>query len=329
MNLKSQKITNEYLGNNELINNLFDQLNKNILQNSILLFGNKGIGKATSVYYIFKKLFNIETEKKIHEFIHPNFYYLSKIFDSSKNEYKKNISIDQIRLCNDYIKLTSLNDQPRIILIDSIDEFNLNASNSLLKILEEPPKNVYFFLISHQINSILPTIKSRCIKYNVKEPNFSSFNEIIKINYPEISELEIKDLFYLSNASPGNAINFINYNFINIKDEIINILLNKNFLNDNLINFSNNIYKDNDKYTIFVYLIKFILLNIIKCQNKIYDYQELSFKDEIIELSQFLSYNRINDILDYLDENEKLINIYNLDKKIFIINCFSKLLQKK
>ena len=329
MNLKNQNIINEYLGNKELINNLFNQLKKNTLQNSILLFGNRGIGKATLAYIIFKKFFNIETEKNIHEFLHPNFHYLSRIFDSSKNDFKKNISIDQIRLCNDYIKLTSLNDQPRIILVDSIDEFNLNASNSLLKILEEPPKNVYFFLISHQINLILPTIKSRCIKYNVKEPDFSTFNKIIRINYPEISQLEVKDLFYLTSASPGNAINFINYNFTNIKDEIISILLNKKLLNNDLINFSNNIYKNNDQYMIFIYLFKFILLNIIKCQNNIYDYNELSFKNEIIELSQCFSHDRIDDIVDYLDENENLINKYNLDKKIFIINCFSKLLKKQ
>ena len=67
----------------------------------------------------------------------------------------------------------------------------------------------------------------------------------------------------------------------------------------------------------------------LKCQNNIYDYNELSFKDEIIELSECLSHDKINDIVDYLDENEKLINIYNLDKKIFIINCFSKLLKKQ
>ena len=105
--------------------------------------------------------------------------------------------------------------------------------------------------------------------------------------------------------------------------------MNKKLLNNDLINFSNNIYKNNDQYTIFIYLFKFILLNIIKCQNNIYDYNELSFKDEIIELSECLSHDKINDIVDYLDENEKLINIYNLDKKIFIINCFSKLLKKQ
>ena len=103
-------------------------------------------------------------------------------------------------------------------------------------------------------------------------------------------------MFYLTSASPGNAINFINYNFTNIKDEIISILLNKKLLNNDLINFSNNIYKNNDQYTIFIYLFKFILLNIIKCQNNIYDYNELSFKDEIIELSQCLSHDKINDI---------------------------------
>ena len=53
-----------------------------------------------------------------------------------------------------------------MIIIDSIDYLNNNSLNALLKILEEPPQNTVFFLISHLIKPVLATIKSRAIKLN-------------------------------------------------------------------------------------------------------------------------------------------------------------------
>ena len=56
---------------------------------------------------------------------------------------------------------------PKIILIDDCEYLNKNSSNSLLKVLEEPPENVYFFLIHNSQRNILETIKSRCIEFKI------------------------------------------------------------------------------------------------------------------------------------------------------------------
>ncbi len=50
----------------------------------------------------------------------------------------------------------------RVVIIDSADEMNPSVANSILKVLEEPPKNTYFLLVSHQPSRLLPTIRSRC-----------------------------------------------------------------------------------------------------------------------------------------------------------------------
>jgi DNA polymerase-3 subunit delta' len=50
----------------------------------------------------------------------------------------------------------------RVVIVDSADEMNVTAANSLLKELEEPPENTYLLLISHQPARLLPTIRSRC-----------------------------------------------------------------------------------------------------------------------------------------------------------------------
>ena len=51
--------------------------------------------------------------------------------------------------------------------MDDIDSYNLNCLNALLKILEEPSENTYFFLINNKSKSIIQTIKSRCIEIKI------------------------------------------------------------------------------------------------------------------------------------------------------------------
>ena len=50
----------------------------------------------------------------------------------------------------------------RIVIVDSIDDCNPSSANALLKILEEPPAETLFVLVSHRPGGLLPTIKSRC-----------------------------------------------------------------------------------------------------------------------------------------------------------------------
>lgn len=52
----------------------------------------------------------------------------------------------------------------RVCVVDTVDELNANASNALLKILEEPPARSLFLLISHAPARVLATIQSRCRK---------------------------------------------------------------------------------------------------------------------------------------------------------------------
>ena len=55
----------------------------------------------------------------------------------------------------------------KIVIIDNLEYFNLNALSALLKIIEEPPQNTYFFLINNSESKLLKTIKSRCLEFKV------------------------------------------------------------------------------------------------------------------------------------------------------------------
>jgi DNA polymerase-3 subunit delta' len=70
------------------------------------------------------------------------------------------IKIEQARQIQDWLSFKSIT-KHRIVLINDAHKLNSQSSNSLLKTLEEPPENVFFFLIAPSQSSVLPTIRSR------------------------------------------------------------------------------------------------------------------------------------------------------------------------
>ena len=183
--------------------NYFNELKnlyiKNKLPNKILLNGKKGIGKCTFANHFINYILSNDEEDKYDD----NNYLISSNNKSFKlitnksspnfflvrpKEDKKNIEIDQIRELIGFCNKSSFNNKPRFVIIDDIEYLNLNSSNALLKILEEPNDGIYFILINNS-SKILSTIKSRCLTFNI------SFNfETIKKIFSQITKLEINEL---------------------------------------------------------------------------------------------------------------------------------------
>ena len=91
---------------------------------------------------------------------------------------------------------------------------------------------------------------------------------------------------------------------------------------------SNNTSKyNNDQFKIFISLIKFILVNIIKINLGINIKENLisNISSSLLETSKSIDNNISLKVLNYLDNNENDLLIYNLDKRIFTLNMFSSL----
>jgi len=327
-NISEVLIENELLVNKLTINYL-----NNTLPNSLIFHGEKGIGKATFSFFLIKNIFSklINTNKSHHINLlynnsHPNIQYIEKEFDEKNNQLKNYITIDQIRNLENFVYQSSLDGFPKFIIIDSADDLNMNSANAILKILEEPKKNTYFFLISHQLSSLLATLRSRCVKFNLIQPSFEGFNKILLFQNHNLSPEEISFLFDLSNGSPGLALDFFSEDIKKIYSLLLEILYEKKPLSSNIINLSKSVSSySNDQFKNYISIIKFILITIIKI-NVGYNLSKL-FKSNILQslinISSTLDNLICFEILQYLKNNEKDLFIYNLDKNIFNLNIFT------
>ena len=315
---------------------ILNKILENQLSNSLLLTGNKGIGKN---YFIFQLIEEYIKKKVISEQInhhlsllknnsHPNIMNVKKEIDEKTKKLKNFIIIDQIRKINQFSLETSVIENiPKFILIDSADDMNINASNGLLKILEEPKLNTYFFLISHQPSSLLPTIKSRCLKINLSNHNYVNFSRIIKISNPDIDEETNKFLYDISNGSPGLINEYEFDEILNVFERLINLIINKDPFSDSnndTIKFLSTL--DNEKLKVFISFMKFILITINKIKLGI-DIAKNYLSKSILKISTIsdkISIDLIQRKLDYLINNENDLFIFNLDKKIFMINFITE-----
>ena len=159
----------KFIGNVDISNKIMDSFLSNTLSHATIIYGNQGIGKSTFVYYLVNKLFyhlsmnqkSLNHQNLIINKTHPNFKIIDREINEKTNKISSYITINQIRNLKPFTQQSSISDLPKIILIDNADQLNINAANALLKILEEPKKNTYFFLISHQLSALLPPFESK------------------------------------------------------------------------------------------------------------------------------------------------------------------------
>lgn len=334
MTLFSKKL----IGNFQLYENLIENFKNQNLPQSMIFCGPKGIGKSTFTLYLINNIFNIllkDIENSNHQNLiynnsHLNVRYIEKFFDPKKNKFKNYINIEQIRTLDNFINQSSLDNLPKFIIIDSADDLNKSSYNALLKNLEEPKSNTFFILISHQLSSLPPTLRSRCVKFYLKKLNFKQFNEIIKFDNKVDDEDQILFLYNLTNGSPGIAIDIISNKINDTYKKIFDILnINKSLSKEviNLVNLVSNY--DNDQFKIFLMILRYILMRMIKMNiddNMIND-SDFNFQNIFQYIPNKIKNDTFIQILEYLNKNENDLFIYNLDKKIFTLNIFTPLNQ--
>ncbi len=117
----------------------------------------------------------------LHADTHPDFLNLTPEAEG------KAIKVDQIRALQGFTSLTANYGRHHVILLHPAEAMNVNAANSLLKLLEEPPPDTLLILLSHQPQALLPTIRSRCQQLDFNRPDLQVSRAWLMAQLPDAS----------------------------------------------------------------------------------------------------------------------------------------------
>ena len=303
LNFNPKKTTRLFGLENEF-NLLKKMISSDKFPKTLMLTGNRGVGKSTMIshlmhYYFDKKTYN-ENENIfanesffLNQFIEnlfPNILYLN-------GSDFRNVRIDDIRKIINDLNKSPIKKDKRFIILDDIDSFNINSLNALLKIIEDPGKNNFFILINNKSNKLLNTIKSRSIEIKIMINNkdrLSISTSLLKY----FNQVRIFDENLVS-STPGNFLKF-NYIFSNNSFDI-----NEKFL----VNFSNilRIYKKEKDIFYKEMLLFFVEYNFqkLRLQGMLNNKKFIEKKLMILQnINDFFLYNlNQNTLLSNLEEN--------------------------
>lgn len=147
-------------------------LDRGAFEGGFVLSGPDGVGKATLAYLIAATILSGgarlgEVDPKVRSLIvagaHPDLKVLRRTENEKTGKLRAEIDVEAARGVIAKLHQTSSSGRS-VVIVDLADEMGRSASNSLLKILEEPPKGAALLLLSRAPSRLLPTIKSRCRK---------------------------------------------------------------------------------------------------------------------------------------------------------------------
>jgi DNA polymerase-3 subunit delta' len=211
------------------------------LHHAWLLAGPKGVGKARFAHAAARRVLadaagppselpGIATDDKhpmvrlIEAGSHPDMRWLRRVENEKAGNLARNISVDQIRGLGDLFDLSPAMSDWRVAVIDTIDELEGSGANALLKMLEEPPPNSLFFLVSHAPGRLLPTIRSRCRRLDFQSLGDDVMTSILESEAPELSPGERQKIIPMSFGSAGRALAFAELSLAKLEDAALAIL---------------------------------------------------------------------------------------------------------
>jgi DNA polymerase III subunit delta' len=155
---------------------------------------------------------------------HPDMRWLERLVNEKTGNLNRNIKVDQIRELGEFMGMTAALSPWRVAVIDTVDDLEPAGANALLKMLEEPPSNTLFFLVSNAAGRLLPTIRSRCRRLDFHELSDDAMASILEAQAPQLSATERERTIAMSFGSAGRALAFADLDLGKLEDAALAIL---------------------------------------------------------------------------------------------------------
>jgi DNA polymerase-3 subunit delta' len=226
------RATSVLLGQGSAEATFLQAFNTGRLHHGWLITGPRGVGKATLAWRLARFLLaspeddggmfaapppetldipdNHPVARRIAALSEPRLFLLRRAYDEKKAKLQDVISVDEVRKMKSFFTLSAADGGRRVAIIDAVDEMNPAAANALLKLLEEPPKSVTMFLISHQPARLLPTIRSRCRELRLGPLSAQDLSDALTMAGGEVMPDDRIALAELAGGSVGEAFRMTN-----------------------------------------------------------------------------------------------------------------------
>jgi DNA polymerase-3 subunit delta' len=212
------------------------------LHHAWLVTGERGIGKATFAYRAARFLLSRDAAapasaqsldvpashpaaRQIAAGAHPSLFVLG---EAPGTAAASSIGVDEVRRLRSFLSLTSPGGW-RAMIVDPANDLTIASANALLKAVEEPPARTVFFLIGHGASTVMPTIRSRCVKLALRPLGAADFAGAVlaacktgEFDEPDTPALE--KLHRISAGSPGRAVEFLAGGLLPLAETVAKIL---------------------------------------------------------------------------------------------------------
>ena len=192
-----------------------------------ILAGKMGLGKREFALAAARQLVS-EGGVTHGEGDHPDIHVLTYLPKDDKEakkreqgkpyEVKRNIGVAQIREMQRRLTTRPTLGSRRVIIVDPADDMERNASNALLKSLEEPPEGTFFLLVTHRPARLLPTIRSRCRILRFPELNDEDLSARLANLLPEMDGKQRAAAIASAGGSLGAAQRYLEQDLGEIAD---------------------------------------------------------------------------------------------------------------
>ena len=210
------------------------------LHHAWLLAGPRGVGKANFARAAARRVLadaagppvdrpGLETPddhpivKLVEAGSHPDLRWLERLVNEKTGNLARNVSVAQVRELGEFMGMTAAFSPWRVAVIDSVDDLEPAGANALLKMLEEPPANTLFFLVSHAPGRLLPTIRSRCRRLEFQGLEDDAMASILETR-TELSAAERQKIIAMSFGSAGRALAFLELGLAKLEEAALAIL---------------------------------------------------------------------------------------------------------
>ena len=238
--------TSRLFGHSDAETSFLTAYNTGRLHHGWLICGQRGVGKATLAWRLAKFLLatpladggmfdppppdtldiapDNPVARRMVALSEGRLFLLRRGLNDKETALSADIRIDEVRKMKSFFTMPAADGGRRAAIIDSVDDMTTSAANALLKLLEEPPKGVTFFLISHQPHRLLPTIRSRCRELRVGPLGPQMLADALTAAGGALDDSDMQAMAELAGGSVGEAFRLTNQDGLALYSRLIALL---------------------------------------------------------------------------------------------------------